>query len=74
MSNIPALKPVASSMIIEAGYNSNTRELFVRFSGGKLYSYADVPQSEYENMIAADSAGKYLNSNIKPVYSATLVS
>lgn len=71
--NIPDLVPVSSSMLQAVGYDSENAILYVRFNNGKLYSYADVPSGEFEQMKAAESIGRYLNATIKPNYRAELV-
>ncbi len=40
------------------------KDLFVNMRGGS-YRYIDVPESHYVGMVSAESAGKYLNSEIK---------
>lgn len=56
---------VQSSNIVEVGY-TDTNALFVLFKGGGSYLYLDVPKETYEELKKAESAGKYLYSNIKP--------
>lgn len=68
---IPNLIPVSSSMLQAVGYDG--KDLFVRFNGGKLYRYSDVPASEFEALKQSESIGKYLNGVIKPNYPAELV-
>lgn len=60
--------PVQSSNIALVGYDSDTQTLYVRFLNGSEYSYADVPQDEYDSLVSAASVGSYLNDNIKGVY------
>lgn len=60
----------ASSTVANVATQGN--DLLVTFVNGKTYSYADAA-GEFDNLVNADSAGKYLNSNIKPAYSASLV-
>ncbi len=61
--------PIASSMIQSAGYDAQSQTLDVEFKNGRIYSYANVPQSEYDGLMGASSAGKFFLSNIKGVYS-----
>lgn len=49
--------------------DSNPRELQVRFLNGSTYSYSDVPQEIYEELLNAPSKGSFLNRMIKGVYS-----
>lgn len=60
--------PVASSMIHSVGYDPENQTLDVEFNNGSVYSYGGVPQSEYDNMISAQSVGKYFVQNVKNTY------
>lgn len=62
-----------SSSIAEIGYNAERSALYVRFNGGKLYRYDDVPPIMFDELKAADSVGKFVNANIKTQYDATPV-
>lgn len=53
----------SSSTILQVGYKDKT--LRIKFKGGSLYDYTDVPEKVYKQMIEADSLGKYLFKNIK---------
>lgn len=68
MSGLTPRLPVASSMINSVGYDAETQTLDVEFKDGRVYSYGGVPQSEYDNMMSAQSVGKYFAQNIKNVY------
>lgn len=61
-------QPVNSSNVQEVGYDEPTQELQVRFKNNSLYRYIGVPKVEFDNLLGAESVGKYLNANIKPVY------
>lgn len=61
--------PVESSSIELVGYDENARELYVRFHNrGRTYAYEDVPQDEFDALLAAPSKGRYLNWEIKPFH------
>jgi hypothetical protein len=62
-------KIVDSSNVISVGYDNSTRTLEVEFKGGSIYQYFDVPINEYEQLVSADSIGKYIATNIKGNYS-----
>lgn len=64
----PTFVPVASSMIGAVAYDAERRELHVRFTGGQTYVYADVPREVYDGLLAAGSAGQYLNASVKGRY------
>jgi hypothetical protein len=58
-----------SSTIVSVSYNSTFQSLTVTFKGNKeSYTYFDVPFAVYQNLIDADSAGKYFAGNIKKNY------
>jgi hypothetical protein len=59
---------VESSNIESIGYDSNSQTLEIEFLNGSIYQYFDVPQHIYEELIDADSHGKYLAANIKGHY------
>lgn len=42
--------------------------LEVLFHHGGTYQYFDVPESEFQALMSADSKGEYFNANIKDVY------
>jgi hypothetical protein len=58
---------VISSNVVSVGYDTDTQTLEVEFKSG-VYQYYNVPQSIYDEMIKAESVGKYLNVYIKPEY------
>lgn len=55
-------------MIYSVGYDPDTQQLEVTFNQGRSYTYEGVPQSEFDNLVSAQSAGKYFAANIKNVY------
>ena len=57
-----------SSNIAAAGYDATTSTMGVLFQGGGLYFYPGVAQRAYDAFLAAESVGKYLNTEIKPHY------
>ena len=40
----------------------------VEFTNGNVYQYFDVPQAVYEELMRAESAGRFLNAQVKGVY------
>lgn len=54
-----------SSLIRNAEYDTNTKELTVRFQNGAVYLYSDVPELVIKKWAGAKSVGKYFNKNIK---------
>jgi hypothetical protein len=59
-----------SSMIEAAAYNEGERRLHVRFKRGQEYSYGNVPVEIYQGLLSAESAGKFLNKDVKGVFDA----
>ena len=58
-----------SSNISLVDYNTETKELGITFKpSGKRYEYLNVPESIYNGIISAPSAGKYFYANIKGKY------
>ncbi|GAI52038.1 unnamed protein product, partial [marine sediment metagenome] len=55
------------------GYEETTLTLEIEFTNGNIYQYFDVPQSEYEGLMNADSHGKYFHRNIRNKYRHTQV-
>ena len=54
--------PVDSSNIEAIGYDPDSATLIIQFKkAGSIYEYYDVPQYEYDGLMAADSKGSYAN-------------
>lgn len=62
---------VESSNIEGIGYNVKKHHLWVAFKGNKVYRYDLVPRKTFEELMNAESKGRYLNSHIKGQYEAT---
>jgi hypothetical protein len=59
-------EPVDSSSLSSLGYDARRHVLEVEFRNGGVYRYLDVPEDAWTELRAADSKGRYLNSEIKP--------
>ena len=57
---------VESSNLKQIGYDRETEQMRVRFKSGAEYDYWHVPGTVFADFVDAESAGKYLNSEIKP--------
>ena len=57
--------PVSSSNLRSVGYDPETSTLEVEFMHGGVYSYSNVPASEYNGLMSASSHGSYFNANIR---------
>ena len=58
------LNAVESSMIAAAGYEPDTKTLIVLFNSGVAYEYHDVPEEIYDQLMAAESKGHFMNDNV----------
>jgi hypothetical protein len=50
------------------GYDADAEEAYVEFHGSGLYAYRGVSPRVYEEFVAADSKGTFVNEVIKPRY------
>jgi hypothetical protein len=57
--------PVESSVLDAAAYAENQALLYLRFHSGEVYRYFDVPLWQYQELLAADSKGRYFGSCIR---------
>lgn len=57
-----------SSQVTKVGYNEETKTLTVTFKTGKSYEYYEVHKHTFDELLTAESIGKYLNQFVKPVY------
>lgn len=71
MSTHPPMTAVKSSNIEALGHRGNV--LYVRFKGGKLYSYADVPAEVYHAGVASESPGRWFRDRIRGTYRHSIV-
>ena len=61
-------KPVNSSNIESVGYDREQNILEIAFKGGGIYQYFNVSEAIYDELMAAESHGKYFHANIKGNY------
>lgn len=66
-----ALTKIASSNIDAIGHHVDT--LYVRFTSGATYQYEGVPRAVYEDMLGAESVGRFFGTYIRPNYSGVKV-
>lgn len=64
MGGVMRLKPVDSEMLRLAGYDAKSQVLEVVFNSGERYRYKEVPPSEYERLMSAESIGQYMHRHI----------
>ncbi len=60
------MQAVVSSNIRGIAWSDET--LYVEFTNGQTYKYNGVPESEYEDFLAAGSPGRFFADNIKNSY------
>lgn len=58
------LHRVDSDMLKLVGYDQESRVLHVVFNTGGEYRYLEVPASEYEGLMMAESIGGYMHKHI----------
>lgn len=70
MPPLPEMLPVQSSSVEAIGYDAKARALYVRFLNmGRTYRYAGVTEKVYQELMQAESKGRFVNLRIKPNYS-----
>jgi len=60
--------PVTSSNIKSVGYDEVGKILEVEFQDGGVYQYKDVEPVVHQELVGAESVGKYFHQKIKKVY------
>ena len=63
-----AWQSVASSVIDAVAYDGASRTMKVRFKGGAVHHYHDVPPEVPDEMISAPSAGRHFHDMVKDQY------
>lgn len=58
------LKRVESEMLEAVGYDAKGRVLEVIFNSGDRYRYKEVPAFEYDELMNAESIGRYMHRRI----------
>jgi len=56
---------VKSSQIEAIGYDAGSKTLAVRFKGGSVYHYDDVPAEVHAALAKAESVGSHFHANVK---------
>lgn len=59
---------LSSSAVERVEYDAATRVLDIWYKGGDRYRYFEVPEERYRALLAAPSAGAFVNAEIKPRY------
>ena len=61
-------KSVESSNLRSVGYDEFLLVLEIEFNSGAVYRYYGVPSEVHDELINAESVGKYFNANVKSKY------
>lgn len=63
------MAPVTSNQVATVGYDAATRTLALTFTrgAGAVYHYPDVDAKVHQDMLAAESIGKFFGKYIKPL-------
>ena len=59
---------ITSSNVKAVEYDEENEILTVEFNRGDVYSYIGVPQQVVDDLMEAESKGRFLNQNIMNVY------
>ena len=57
--------PLSSRTLASAGYDADRCQLELEFRSGKRYLYFQVPRHCYEELLQAESKGRYFNRSIR---------
>ena len=60
--------PVASSFLSSVGYDPDQQVLSIEFASGKVIRYRGVPAEIHQELMDAESKGKYFGSVIRRNY------
>jgi hypothetical protein len=55
---------VQSKMLAAVAYNRDWQQLYLKFRSGEIYCYRGVPAELYQELLSADSKGKYFRGRI----------
>ncbi len=61
---------VDSTTMRSVGYDSAQQILEVEFTSGAVYQYLEVPATVFDELMAAESKGRYFNQEIRDDYTA----
>lgn len=59
------LETVESDVIHAVGYDDPLNILEIIFNSGAIYQYRGVPREVYDQLMAAESKGRYFGENIR---------
>ncbi|MCS6795434.1 MAG: KTSC domain-containing protein [Raineya sp.] len=64
---------VESSMIASVGYDEENEILEVEFNSGQVYQYFEVPREVFDELLQAESKGRYMKNSVIDCYPYTKV-
>jgi len=59
---------VSSTNLSRVRYDESSLTLEIEFQGGRVYQYFDLPKHIFEELVRADSKGKFFHEQIKGHY------
>jgi len=65
--------PVDSSVFNAVAYDDRRWHLYLRFHTGKIYRYLEFPQEQYDELLGAESKGRYFADRIREDFGYELV-
>ncbi len=54
-----------SSVLAAVAYRRDRRQLYLRFHSGDVYRYFEFPPHQYDELLAAESKGRYFAHSIR---------
>ncbi|MEY4934733.1 MAG: hypothetical protein RIS64_1092 [Bacteroidota bacterium] len=57
-------QPVNSAMLRAVGYDPEHAVLQAEYQTGQTWNYLNVPQSKFDELLAAESQGRYMHAHI----------
>ncbi len=58
-------QPLESKLLSSVAYDAEKRILYLRFHSGDVYRYFDFPACHYEQVLEAESQGRYFLAHIR---------
>lgn len=65
---------VDSTTMKSVGYDSRSRVLEIEFNSGSVYQYLEVPARVFQQLLSAESKGRYFNDEVREDYAYVQVS
>lgn len=63
----------SSDLVQGVSHDPSDDTLTVHFKNGRIYDFAGVPQNVVDQMVTADSVGRFFHQWVKPYYSGSEV-